>query len=85
MKSRLEKLSDHDFKKLGKNFTFIINSLKEDRARFRINEWNGTDDFTLISDKKCKSPFPGDTSDKINGIEIRVKEVYIPILPKNSE
>lgn len=80
MKSRLEKLSDDDFKKLGKKFTFMINSLKEeDRARFRINEWNGIDDFTLISDKKCKSPFPGDTSDKINGIEIRVKEDAIGV------
>ncbi|MCM1215944.1 MAG: hypothetical protein NC548_15665 [Lachnospiraceae bacterium] len=73
MKVRLEKLSKDEFKKLGKKFTFIINSLEEvDKARFRISEWNGIDSFTMISDKKCKSPFPGDTCDITNGIEIQI-------------
>lgn len=80
MKGRLEKLTKDEFKKLGKKFSFIINSVNdEDKARLRVNYWRSIDEFSLISDNKCKSPFPGNTCEIINGLEVNVKNDTIGV------
>lgn len=59
----LPKLSEEEFAKLGKKLSFILNipwdpnSIPFGRLRFR--GFKSVDDFTLVSDDKCKSPLSG--------------------------
>lgn len=87
----LPKLSDEEFNKLGKKLSFIlnlpwdVNTIPFGRLRFR--SFKSVDDFTLVSDDKCKSPLAG-TNDtcgcissglvvKVDGDNVTVKnETY---------
>lgn len=83
----LPKLSEEEFAKLGKKLSFILNipwnpnELPFGRMRFR--GFKSVDDFTLVSDDKCKSPLSGNDETcgfispglvvKVNGDKVVVK------------
>lgn len=87
----LPKLTEEEFKKLGKKLSFIMNldwsadefgsddKIPSGRVRFR--SFKSIDDFSLVSDNKCKCPLPGvlwsrvveGLSIKVSGDEIIVK------------
>lgn len=65
----LPKISPEEFNKLGKKLTFIMNldwsKFADGRdglipcGRLRFRSFKSIDDFTLVSDNKCKTPLPG--------------------------
>lgn len=66
--SFMGKLSEEEFQKLGKKFTFVLSKITEERPgmelpRFRITNWKSIDNFDMISDDKVISPLSreGDT------------------------
>lgn len=80
MSNRLSKLSEDEFRKLGQKFTYIINSLSQNEmGRLRVNSWKSIDKFTMISDEKCKSPFPGTTLVNYSGVEVSVDKDTVTI------
>ena len=79
----LPKLTEEEFKKLGKKLSFIKNldwsvdeigsddKIPSGRVRFR--SFKSIDDFTLVSDIKCKCPLPGVLwSRVVEGLSIKV-------------
>lgn len=79
----LPKLTEEEFKKLGKKLSFIKNldwsvdeigsddKIPSGRVRFR--SFKSIDDFTLVSDNKCKCPLPGILWSKVaEGLSIKV-------------
>lgn len=78
----LNSLTPEEFQKLGKKMTFILNQVQNQQndgselPRFRINYWNGIDDFLIISDPAVKSPLMklNETSPvTLNGLMFEVK------------
>lgn len=79
----LPKLTEEEFKKLGKKLSFIKNldwsvdeigsddKIPSGRVRFR--SFKSIDDFSLVSDNKCKCPLPGVLwSNIVEGLSIKV-------------
>lgn len=86
----LATLKPANMEKLEKKLTAVCNVLYNDNgiptARMRLKEWNGIDNFTLISDKDCRSPFAmqGSTCrDIIAGMTISVVKDDITVQYKD--
>ena len=75
------KLPTDEFRKLGQKLTFIINCLTpEIRGRMRFLKHSNIDNFELISDNKCRSPFPGQTLTNITNIRVTVSGDDVTII-----
>lgn len=64
--NQIATLKQQKMNQLENKLTAVFNILNMQNgipvARFRLKEWKGIDNFTLISDKNCRSPFASDGS-----------------------
>ena len=80
--SFMGKLSEEQFQKLGKKFTFVLSKIAEERPgmelpRLRITNWKSIDNFDMISDDKVISPLSreGDTKGLPElGLKVQVRK-----------
>lgn len=80
----LPKLSGEDFHKLGNKLTSILNlpwnDISVPFSRLRFRSFKSIDDFTLVSDDKCKIPIPNDMCNVIGyGLTVKVNEDTITV------
>ena len=85
----LPKLNDDEFSKLGKKLSSVCNlpwnELGLEKSRLRFRGFKSVDDFSLVSDSKCKSPIFGQVEFITAGLTIKVKDDKIIVKCNDKE
>lgn len=90
MGKHLKGMKKADFDMLGKKLTCVMKAIEgidpNMLGRIRFMKFHSIDNFELVSDEKCKCPFPGQMCEKFTGVKVSLSnDTFVVYFNGNSQ